>query len=60
VVLALVCGRLIAHLLVGVAPNEPRIFAATIAVLTAVATLAAWRPAARASKVDPAMALRAE
>ena len=60
VALALVGGRLIQHLLVGVAPNEPRIFAATVAVLAAVATLAAWRPAARASRVDPAEALRAE
>ncbi len=58
--LALVGGRLIQHLLVGVAPNEPRIFVATVAVLASVATLAAWRPAARAAKVDPAVALRAE
>jgi putative ABC transport system permease protein len=60
VALALVGGRLIQHLLVGVAPNEPRIFAATVAVLAAVATLAAWRPAARASRVNPAEAFRAE
>jgi putative ABC transport system permease protein len=60
VVLAVVCGRLIEQLLVGVAPNEPRVFTATIAALTAVATLAAWRPVARASRIDPALALHAE
>ncbi len=39
---------------------DPASFAAAFAVLAAVAVLAHWIPARRASAVDPALALRSE
>jgi putative ABC transport system permease protein len=52
--------RLIASLLFGVKPWDPVVFISVPLLLTAVALLAVWLPAARASKVDPMQALRAE
>jgi putative ABC transport system permease protein len=52
--------RLIATLLFGVKPWDPAVFISVPILLTAVALLAVWLPAARASKVDPMEALRAE
>ena len=52
--------RLIATLLFGVKPWDPAVFIAVPLILAAVALLAVWLPAARASKVDPMQALRAE
>jgi len=53
-------ARLIASFLFGVKPWDPVAFALVPLILTAVALLAVWLPAARASKVDPMQALRAE
>jgi putative ABC transport system permease protein len=39
-------------------PGDPRVLGAAIAVLAAVALLAAWIPARRAARIDPATALR--
>jgi predicted permease len=47
-------------LLYGLTPGDPGTYAAATAVLLAVAVLAAWLPARRASSVDPAIALRAD
>jgi ABC-type antimicrobial peptide transport system permease subunit len=44
--------------LYGVAPSDPWTAAAAVAVLGAAALAACWIPAARASRVDPAVALR--
>jgi predicted permease len=52
--------RLIASFLFGVKPWDPVAFVFVPLLLTAVALLAVWLPAARASKVDPLQALRGE
>ena len=56
--LALAQGRLISGLLAGVHPEDPLTLLFTAALITGVGLLAAWRPASRASRVDPASALR--
>ncbi len=52
--------RLIASFLFGVKTWDPTAFIAVPAVLAAVALLAVWLPATRASRVEPMMALRVE
>lgn len=49
---------LIRSLLYGVEPTDPATLGATAAVVAAVATAACWLPAVRATRVDPAVALR--
>jgi predicted permease len=53
-------GRVIASLLYEVSPTDPLTLGGTAILLTAVATLATWLPARRASRVAPVEALRAE
>jgi ABC-type antimicrobial peptide transport system permease subunit len=57
---ALVIGRVIGSLLFGVSPGDPATYVTVVGVLLAVALLACWIPARRASGMDPAVALRAE
>jgi ABC-type antimicrobial peptide transport system permease subunit len=52
--------RLMASLLYDVQPIDPLTYAAVAAILTAVAALASYIPARRASTVDPAESLAAE
>jgi putative ABC transport system permease protein len=52
--------RLLSALLFGVRPWDPATFVSAPLILTAIALLAVWLPAARASKVDPMQVLRAE
>ena len=64
VLIGMVCAfgltRFLASFLFGVKPLDPVVFVAIPLVLTAVALLAVWLPAGRASKVDPIIALRCE
>ena len=55
---ALALSRLLTSLLYGVSPFDPLTFAVTVVVLLALAVLAGYFPARRASLVDPIAALR--
>lgn len=52
--------RLIRALLFDTVPTDPLTFVVTPVVLGAVALLASWLPARRASKLDPSLAIRGE
>jgi predicted permease len=60
--LALCLGvtRFLSFLLYGTSPLDPFTFASISALLLAVALLAAWEPARRALRIDPAACLREE
>jgi ABC-type lipoprotein release transport system permease subunit len=47
-------------MLVGLSPHDPTVLSGTLAALVAVSLVAAWRPAYRASRLDPAITLRDE
>jgi predicted permease len=53
-------ARLIASFLYGVKAWDPLVFIAVPLALVVVALIAVWRPAARASVIDPSSALRSE
>jgi putative ABC transport system permease protein len=57
---ALACARLMTSLLYGVGAWDPPTFILIAALIAAVAFLASWLPARRASRVDPIQALRTE
>jgi putative ABC transport system permease protein len=56
--LAFPASRLIGSRLYGIAPQDPLTLAVATALLLAVALMAAYLPARRASRVDPATVLR--
>ena len=58
--LAVAAARLAAGLLFGLSPTDPATLTAAALVMLGVAGLAAYLPARRASRVDPAVALRQE
>jgi predicted permease len=57
---ALAVNRLIASLLFGVQPADTMTFAFVITIIMAVAVVASWLPAWRASRLDPNVVLRGE
>jgi putative ABC transport system permease protein len=58
VVLSASTSTLMARLLYGVRPHDPAVFAVVPLLLFAVAALASYIPARRATKSDPIVALR--
>jgi predicted permease len=57
---ALAATGYVKNQLYNVQPNDPATLAVVVIALVAVALLAAWLPARRATKVDPLVALRCE
>jgi predicted lysophospholipase L1 biosynthesis ABC-type transport system permease subunit len=58
--LAFVARTFIARLLFGVGPTDPPTYATVGAAALGVAVVAAWLPARRAARIDPATTLRSE
>jgi ABC-type antimicrobial peptide transport system permease subunit len=57
---AFLAARVVSGLLYGVSPKDPLTFAAVGGVLLAVALVACYVPARRATRIDPLAALRSE
>jgi ABC-type antimicrobial peptide transport system permease subunit len=51
-------SKFVTTLLYGLEPRDPATLAGSAVILSAVAALAAWLPARRASHIDPAEILR--
>jgi putative ABC transport system permease protein len=60
ILIALAGTRVIASLLVGISASDPTTFVAVMLLLSAVALVAVWVPARRATRVSPLVALRYE
>jgi ABC-type antimicrobial peptide transport system permease subunit len=59
-VVAFALSRLLSGILFGVSTTDPATFAGVAFLIAAVALLASYIPARRASRVDPMIALRAD
>ena len=55
---AALASQVLRRFMFGVSPTEPRLYVAAVSVLAAVALVAAWLPARRAARVNPANALK--
>jgi predicted permease len=59
IVAAYFMARVIQGLLFGVAPHDPTTFVGVAVTMAGIGLLACWIPALRASRIDPAIAMRA-
>src|SRR5438093_8802733 len=59
-ILAVATAKIVSGILYGVGALDPVAFTVAPAVLTVAALIATWLPARRATRVNPAQALRAE
>ncbi len=57
-IVTLAAGRLLSAVLYGLGPRDPITYITAFLLMTAVALLACWNPAARAVHIDPARTLR--
>jgi ABC-type antimicrobial peptide transport system permease subunit len=57
---ALVLSRVLRGLVFGVSAADPLSFAAAAALIVAMACIASWLPAHRATRTDPTMAIRGD
>jgi putative ABC transport system permease protein len=58
VLAALALTRLMTRFLIDVSPSDPLTYITVAVLLSAIALLACWIPAHRATRVDPGIALR--
>jgi predicted permease len=56
---AFLAAGVMRSLLFGVAPHDPATFVVVAVLMAAIGTVACWIPARRASRIDPAIAMRA-
>jgi predicted permease len=59
-IITLAAGHLLSAILYDISPRDPITYCAALGVMTMVALLACWTPAARAIHIDPLNALREE
>ena len=60
IAVAIFAGRFIQPLLFDVQARDPMVISAVAVIVLLIGAVAAWRPARRASRVDPVVALRSE
>jgi len=58
IIVTLAAGRLLSAVLYGVSPRDPATYGVALILMTGVALLACWNPAARAVRINPVSALR--
>jgi putative ABC transport system permease protein len=57
---AVLSSGVVRHMLFGISPTDPGLYATVIVVVLFVALAAAYAPARRATRIDPVIALRAQ